>query len=545
MLFFAAAQRLLMRFVLSAVSALTAAAVVAIAMLAGAPSAHAAATDNVTGWAWSGTLGWISMNCTNTATCATSPFGVTMTETPGFADRADLSGYAWSESAGWICFGMTCAGTTPEGGSSYAQYRMMNNSKPDQFWGWAKIMNLGTEGWIALNCDKDVGADDCAFPYFIQMDNATGNFHVGMLVTDPDHWGWGRAADGKGAGWVDFSGVTTTWVIARLGEITRPSGVFEPQSSVTLPGTHLSTFTIKFTNFSATTGQLLECEIQRAAPPNRVVNKVLTSSVRNGTQTLDYTIGLGEPVQTNLLWVIKECRIAGSVLGAACANDAACPVNNICDENLGKCRSVIKKSLNQQPIYTHGNTWSGLSTLTDDQAAAVNCFQSESGKFFENTEQCDYTGDASFALAMRRGIPVEGICDDNVDNDGNGQTDCADRYCQGLAHICKTDKERLVCRYNQLNDNIIDCDSPTYVSGTQCCTQHPRVANIPLETTIVKGINCKYQDPKDGYFDCDCLNSSNNNAATGCYSPYYRRSTTSPAYVGDLCCNTSSEVTRF
>src|SRR5512142_1417660 len=134
----------------------TATAVAAGLLLA--PAAFAGTSDNVTGWAWSGSIGWISMNCTNDASCATSNYGVTIADSTTYGDRGDLKGWAWSETVGWICFGVTCSGTTPEGGAPYAQYRANYNGKQDQFWGWAQILSLGNDGWIALNCDRDAGA---------------------------------------------------------------------------------------------------------------------------------------------------------------------------------------------------------------------------------------------------------------------------------------------------------------------------------------------------------------------------------------------------
>ena len=69
-------------------------AAVGFMLLPGAASA--AATDNVAGWAWSGTIGWIAMNCETLGDCGTSDFGVMLTDAPGAT--ADLNGFAWSES---------------------------------------------------------------------------------------------------------------------------------------------------------------------------------------------------------------------------------------------------------------------------------------------------------------------------------------------------------------------------------------------------------------------------------------------------------------
>ena len=54
--------------------------------------------DNVSGYAWSGTIGWISFNCTDPGTCGLD-YGVSIDGGTG-----DFSGYAWSENVGWIDF---------------------------------------------------------------------------------------------------------------------------------------------------------------------------------------------------------------------------------------------------------------------------------------------------------------------------------------------------------------------------------------------------------------------------------------------------------
>ena len=49
------------------------------------------------GYAWSENLGWISFNCINDDSCATSNFNV-------YASGSNLNGYAWSENFGWLSF---------------------------------------------------------------------------------------------------------------------------------------------------------------------------------------------------------------------------------------------------------------------------------------------------------------------------------------------------------------------------------------------------------------------------------------------------------
>lgn len=553
-----------------------------------APAAFAGTNDNVTGWAWSGSIGWISMNCTNDASCGTSNYGVTITESPGFSDRGDLKGWAWSETVGWICFGITCSGTTPEGGVPYAQYRANFNGKGDQFWGWAQVLSLGDNGWIALNCDHDVGPDDCATSnYYLILNNFNGTFTTGGAN---DHWGWGINGWG-GSGWIDFSIVNTSWTLAKLGLIVRPQGVFEPNTATStfacttdadcgthapyvqctkaygpyacasdsdctshspytrcdaavgncystdkcgLPGTHMQKFTINFPSMSGALNQLLECEILLPDGSRRVVNKVLTSAVRNGVPatSLSYTLQGADTVQPNRIWYLDVCRIAGSAFGAACATDADCGANKICDESAGKCRDVIEQSNKRKPIYTHGNAWTGLDA-SQDQYLAIKCNAGFPNNYFKNAAQCDFTGDASFSLAMRRGFPVEGDCGDLIDNDGNGQVDCADRYCKGISYRCQTLK-RTTCVWGQSADGMNDCTDVSYQNGDLCCTKQPVSAGASL-SHVVDGLECTHGDPDDGYFDCDC-NAGKFGTYADCFSPGYTS--------GDLCCDANNQVVK-
>jgi hypothetical protein len=512
------------------------AAVIAASFALLPATARAGTEHNVTGWAWSASIGWISLNCTNplvptypSGTCGTVNYGVTIDNTPGFGDRGDLSGWAWSETLGWVCFGLSCAGPTPEGGAPYAQYRETFNGKNDQFWGWAQVINMGANGWIALNCDKDVGADDCGSSnHFVTLNDSTGDFTNGAAN---DHWGWGKNDEGSGVGWVDFSIVNTSWTLAKIGIVHRPQGVFEPDNPG-LVGTHLTTFPIRFTQFSAPSNFRLECDIDLPDGSKKIVGKTLTSTVFNSTTTLDYTVQNSDPVELNKLWFLTGCRIGGYVTSTACASDATCAPDGFCDEGAGFCRDIVDSTAKRRPIFTHVNAWTGLDAQ-QDQYLAIKCNAGFPNTYFRNAAQCDFAGDASFALAMRRGIPVEGYCHDLVDNDGNGQTDCDDRYCQGLTYICPPRLPRTACVWGQAGDGIIDCSDGGYALGDLCCSRQPTAPSGSLYH-IVDGLECEYDDPNDGYFNCDCAPGLY--GVGDCYAPGYQ--------AGDLCCSAEGEVIK-
>ena len=62
-----------------------------------ARTVSAASSDNISGYAWSNNVGWISLNCTNSNSCATSNYGVHVNPSTG-----NFSGYAWNDNVGWI-----------------------------------------------------------------------------------------------------------------------------------------------------------------------------------------------------------------------------------------------------------------------------------------------------------------------------------------------------------------------------------------------------------------------------------------------------------
>jgi hypothetical protein len=58
------------------------------------------------GWMWAENIGWISLSCENTFSCAAISYGVSN-------DGAGvLSGYAWGENVGWINFAPSTAGVS-------------------------------------------------------------------------------------------------------------------------------------------------------------------------------------------------------------------------------------------------------------------------------------------------------------------------------------------------------------------------------------------------------------------------------------------------
>jgi hypothetical protein len=145
----------------------------------------AGASDNVSGWAWSENIGWISFNNT-TGGGATSSYGVNINLSTG-----DLSGYSWSENVGWISFNRADTGNPPaapyNGGSGpIANY----DSASRRVRGWARALSYGGgwDGWIKLG--DSAGVWPAGGP---QVSIAVSNEFVG--------WAWGSDV----VGWISFN----------------------------------------------------------------------------------------------------------------------------------------------------------------------------------------------------------------------------------------------------------------------------------------------------------------------------------------------------
>jgi len=87
---------------------------------------------SLTGWMWAENIGWISLSCENTSSCAAAQYAVRNT------CAGVLSGYAWSENAGWINFDPSTSDVTVDPVSG-------------NFNGYAWAENVG---WISLSCEN-------------------------------------------------------------------------------------------------------------------------------------------------------------------------------------------------------------------------------------------------------------------------------------------------------------------------------------------------------------------------------------------------------
>ena len=169
------------------------------------------------GYAWTDTIGWISMsskNCDNNGTIYQndSPAGCPAHGTPYFqynvavGTDGHLSGYAWSENVGWINFATSTSpdysfntncfqpGCTDGSGCS-ACYSPDGGGPTGKLYGWANVVSLGEDGWIRLDDDDISGGPSDLSDYGIEYNMNTYEF---------SNYAWnGSATNAKAAiGWV-------------------------------------------------------------------------------------------------------------------------------------------------------------------------------------------------------------------------------------------------------------------------------------------------------------------------------------------------------
>lgn len=194
-------------------------------VLAGARPLYATVSGPLTGWAWSETIGLISFNCSNTSTCGTVNYSMTV-DTSG-----QISGYAWSENIGWIS-----ANESDLAGCPKAPCRAKFTG--NQLRGWMKALAGGTpssggwDGWISLNCTGTT--EGC------------GTVDYGVIESNGVISGYAWGSDV--VGWIDFSLVGRNAPIVSLavapGTITRGESAtvtWSAENATSCTGTNFST----------------------------------------------------------------------------------------------------------------------------------------------------------------------------------------------------------------------------------------------------------------------------------------------------------------
>jgi len=142
------------------------------------------------------------MNCSNTGTCLTSKYGVTLDEETG-----DLTGEAWSSNVGWLQFGGYNTTDFPVDSSTQSINANIDTDNGSMN-GWARFLGFGDDvldglpqlawdGWVSLSGQT--------------TDNSTyGPTRTGDTISG---YAWGDDV----VGWIDFSGVSLSESPAQCG----------------------------------------------------------------------------------------------------------------------------------------------------------------------------------------------------------------------------------------------------------------------------------------------------------------------------------------
>lgn len=198
----------------------------------GSDTCTATCQAKILGWAWADTIGWISFGDESCKPeyvddavkhlCPSLPPAVDYNIIVGTDKDGTTSGWAWSDNVGWICFGNTgdleCDSSwLSPSGSNKITLDFSAGSENPPLQGWARIISLGQNGWISLNC-ADMGiCDDSDFKVVYSQANFNGTNAQTL-----NGWGWNDAPGVGGIGWIQFNPpieAILPWLQTKYGDI--------------------------------------------------------------------------------------------------------------------------------------------------------------------------------------------------------------------------------------------------------------------------------------------------------------------------------------
>ena len=183
------------------------------------------AFHNINGFAWSYTMGWISLSCQNTT--AEFDYGLDINFDSG--PTADMTGYGWSPNAGWVDFQPVGPyPTAPNHGALFTRTDPNATSTAGIITGWAKVISLGSDGWIKLGPLDIEGTD-----YGLQI--SENRAFSGWA------WNGGDNIDAdpepeRGLGWISWrgeeygAGAVARWFETLYGDIYAGNNIDQPFS---------------------------------------------------------------------------------------------------------------------------------------------------------------------------------------------------------------------------------------------------------------------------------------------------------------------------
>ncbi|MCX6760598.1 MAG: hypothetical protein NTZ84_00620 [Candidatus Nealsonbacteria bacterium] len=157
--------------------------------------AKAGKNDNVSGWAWSENIGWVSFNCSDPGTCGTVDYGVNIDLNLG---NGLLSGYAWSENIGWITFNDSQLGGCPAGPCE-ARF----SSATNELSGWARACSVFSNG-----CSGALNLNRGSWDGWIRFKGNNYGVALDSISREFKNWAWGGHDAGPSTaviGWLSFN----------------------------------------------------------------------------------------------------------------------------------------------------------------------------------------------------------------------------------------------------------------------------------------------------------------------------------------------------
>ena len=336
-----------------------------------------AASVELSGYAWSSNIGWVSMNCGNNASCAVSNYKVLTDSVTG-----DLSGHAWSSNICWVSFNRSQTGNPPSAdiGAGSGPIARMNPST-NQVSGWARALSPivaganagGWDGWISLS-----GAG------------------YGVVLDGSDSFAWGSDV----VGWVNFK-----W--AALGAPLPPplvSATVSAPDCIIPSGSNSCTISVSWTS----TGAIVPSMRQNTVEFSTLAANLGTSrSIAFGTNIFEF-FDNGAP-------------IASDTGTASCDGVSASWNGTMCTPISFSCTGLPANAV----IYSGDDA--GLIANTPASFSPVNT----PPKKCEFNCSGSYTWDVPSSSCVPSGTSQ---CSDGADNDGDGLIDFPnDPGCSSLA----------------------------------------------------------------------------------------------------------------
>ncbi len=254
---------------------------------------EAGVSHNVSGFAWSENIGWISFNCTDQGTCGSVNYGVHVNNLTGA-----FSGFAWSENIGWIQFDP--AGPYPSEPNSSAKLNAGNNEVS----GWARAVanGGGWDGWIKMR--------GTAPDYGVSWNSGTKEF-AGFA--------WGSDV----IGWISFNcadlGVCATSnykVIANINSPPSASGLSATKGDYcTVPSHAFSWIFSDLEDGSTQTSYNLEVAKNSSFSPAEIQASGTAAKTRQFNVKVSPAAGVDLAYNTEYFWRVKTFDSAGADSG--------------------------------------------------------------------------------------------------------------------------------------------------------------------------------------------------------------------------------------